>query len=131
MPRPPFVPYRPKLKRYAQSLRRDPTPAERKLWYEFLRDLPEKFTRQKPLGSAIADFYCARLLLVVEVDGDSHYTGPGASSDEHRTAMLKERQIRVLRFTNREVMEEFEGVCGRIRAALDESPASLGGRISL
>ena len=45
-----FVPYRRDLKPRSQSLRRDPSPAERKLWFEFLRDLPMKFTRQKPLG---------------------------------------------------------------------------------
>jgi very-short-patch-repair endonuclease len=55
----PFVPYRRDLKPRSQSLRRDPSPAERKLWFEFLRDLPFKFTRQKPLGHYIADFYCA------------------------------------------------------------------------
>jgi len=48
------------LTRRAQTLRRDPTPAEKKLWYEFLRDLPQKFTRQKPLGQYVADFYFPR-----------------------------------------------------------------------
>jgi very-short-patch-repair endonuclease len=62
-----FIPYRRDLKRPSQSLRRDPTPAERKLWYEFLRTLPIKFTRQKPLGHYIADFYCASERLVIEL----------------------------------------------------------------
>ena len=63
-----FVPYRRTLKPRSQALRRDPSPAERKLWYEFLRDLPAKFTRQKPLGHYIADFYCAKHRLVIELD---------------------------------------------------------------
>jgi very-short-patch-repair endonuclease len=89
MGHPPFIPYRRGLKSRSQSLRRDPTPAERKLWFEFLRDLPVRFTRQKPLGSYIADFYCASRLLVVEVDGDSHFSQRGAHYDANRTASLE------------------------------------------
>jgi very-short-patch-repair endonuclease len=51
-----LVPYCVRLKRPARELRGNLTVAERKLWYEFLRYLPQKFTRQKPLGSYIADF---------------------------------------------------------------------------
>ena len=107
-----FIPYRRDLKRPSQSLRRDPSPAERKLWYEFLSGLPVKFTRQKPLGHYIADFYCANARLVIEVDGDSHFSEDGVRYDTLRTLHLKSEGIRVLRFTNIEVMEEFEG-CAR------------------
>ena len=62
----PYLRYRGDLTKRAQSLRRDPTPAERKLWYELLSTLPHKFTRQKPLGSYIADFYCSSARLVIE-----------------------------------------------------------------
>jgi len=118
----PFVPYRRNLKRRSQSLRRDPTPAERKLWFEFLRDLPVKFTRQKPLGRYIADFYCASRLLVIELDGDSHYDERGQRYDERRTAELAGLGIRVLRLTNLEVMQTFEGVCAKIQDALEAKP---------
>jgi very-short-patch-repair endonuclease len=117
-----FVPYRRDLKPRSQSLRRDPSPAERKLWFEFLRDLPVKFTRQKPLGHYIADFYCASRMLVIEVDGDSHYTDTGERYDAARTARLGLEGIRVLRVSNLEVMREFEGVCQRIRDALARGP---------
>ena len=120
MGHPPFIPYRRSLKPHAQSLRRDPTPAERKLWFEYLRDLPIRFTRQKPLGHYIADFYCASRLLVIEVDGDSHFTASGASYDAGRTAFLESAGIRVLRVTNLEVMDQFEGVCQRITEALEK-----------
>ena len=118
----PFVPYRRNLKRRSQSLRRDPTPAERKLWFEFSRDLPVKFTRQKPLGRYIADFYCASRLLVIELDGDSHYDERGQRYDESRTAELAGLGIRVLRLTNLEVMQTFEGVCAKIQDALEAKP---------
>jgi very-short-patch-repair endonuclease len=114
----PFIPYRRSLTKGAQSLRRDPTPAERKLWFEFLRDLPVRFTRQKPLGHYIADFFCSSCRLVVEVDGDSHFTDRGEGYDTARTAALKSEGIRVIRVTNLEVMEQFEGVCQKIVQAL-------------
>jgi very-short-patch-repair endonuclease len=118
MAQPPFVEYRRRLKSPARSLRRDPTPAERKLWYEFLRDLPLRFTRQKPLGDYIADFYCSSRLLIIEVDGDSHFTNSGQCHDARRTAALELNGLRVIRFTNLEVLDQFEAVCQRIQDAL-------------
>ncbi|TAK83634.1 MAG: endonuclease domain-containing protein [Betaproteobacteria bacterium] len=103
-PRPPYIRYGRRLKARAQALRRDPTPAERKLWYEFLSSHPERFTRQKPLGRYIADFYCARRLLVIELDGDSHFTERAEKYDSSRTATLAAQGIRILRFTNAEVI---------------------------
>ena len=118
MTHPPFMNYRRALKRPARKLRRDPTPTERKLWFEYLRDLPEKFTRQKPLGEYIADFYCASRMLVIELDGDSHFTASAENYDQRRTASLEAQGIRVLRFTNLEVVQQFEAVCQRIEQAL-------------
>src|SRR5512138_244800 len=115
---PGFIQYRRKLKTASRSLRRQSTPAERKLWFEFLRDLPEKFTRQKPLGRYVADFYCSAHRLVIEVDGDSHFIGD--RRDEVRTAALEALGIRVIRFTNEDVMQRFEGVCMEIARVLRE-----------
>jgi very-short-patch-repair endonuclease len=88
------------------------------LWFEYLREVPHKFTRQKPLGEYIADFYCARKMLVIEVDGDSHFTAFGGRHDIRRTQSLEAQGVRVIRFTNLEVMEQFEAVCQRIEQAL-------------
>jgi very-short-patch-repair endonuclease len=115
-----IVPYNLPLKTPSRVLRREATPAERKLWYEFLSYLPEKFTRQKPLGSYIADFYCSSARLVIEIDGDSHFTASGQANDAQRTAVLAGLNVRVIRFTNLEVREQFEAVCLRIRQALAE-----------
>jgi very-short-patch-repair endonuclease len=119
MSHPPFIDYRRRLKRSARTLRRDPTPAERKLWFDFLRDCPAKFTRQKPLANYIADFYCASQRLVIELDGHSHFNDSAEDYDRRRTADLASRGLTVLRFTNLEVTEQFEGVCQRIRDALE------------
>jgi very-short-patch-repair endonuclease len=116
-----WVAYRHTLTPRAQSLRRDPTPVEKKLWFEFLRGLPYKFTRQKPIGRYIADFYCSRQRLAIELDGDSHYTDRAQGYDQARTAALRLQGIRVVRFTNLEVLENFEAVCGVIAATLEES----------
>lgn len=113
-----FFPYRRDLKSRSQSLRRDPSPAERKLWYEFLRGLPDKFTRQKPLARYVVDFYCSRQRLVIEVDGDSHFTDVAMAKDAARTAAIEGMGIKVLRLTNQEVMQDFEGACGKVLRAL-------------
>ena len=114
---PRITPYNLRLKTPSRRLRRDATPAERKLWFEFLSYLPERFTRQKPLGSYVADFYCSRLRLVIEIDGDSHFTATGKGRDAAALAALN---VRVIRFTNLEVREQFEAVCARIQEALRE-----------
>ena len=117
---PRITPYNLRLKTASRTLRREATPAERKLWFEFLSYLPEKFTRQKPLGSYIADFYCPRVRLVIEIDGDSRFTPGGEAHDDERTTALAALNVRVIRFTNLEVREQFESVCVRIQEALRE-----------
>lgn len=115
-----YVPYHPLLKARARALRHDPTPAERKIWFEFLRDQPHKFTRQKPLGRFIADFYCSSCALVIELDGDSHFSEMAQAYDEARTAAIARCGVRVIRFTNEDVMQRFEAVCEEIRRALSK-----------
>jgi len=61
------------------------TPWERKLWYEFLRQYPVRFQRQKAIGNYIADFYCAKARLVIELDGSGHCTAEQSQKDAVRT----------------------------------------------
>ena len=61
----------------ARKLRKDMTREERHLWYDFLREYPIRFLRQKVIGSYVVDFYCAAAKLVVELDGSQHYGGEG------------------------------------------------------
>ena len=114
--------YRRSLTKRAQNLRRDPSPAERKLWYELLRDLPQRFTRQKPIGRFVVDFYCQSRALVIEVDGDSHYDDEARRYDASRTAALEALGLRVLRFGNDDVTQRFEGMREAILRALDPAP---------
>ena len=96
---------------FAKELRKNMTKEERHLWYDFLRMYPIKFTRQKVLGKYIADFYCAKANIVIELDGSQHYEDEGLLNDEKRTQYLNELGINVIRISNLDVLKNFEGVC--------------------
>ena len=95
----------------AKTLRKNMTPWERKLWYDFLRDYPVRFQRQKAIGNYIADFYCARARLVIELDGGGHYTAEQARKDEMRTKDLESMNLTVVRICNLDIDRNFRGVC--------------------
>ncbi|MGS3142972.1 endonuclease domain-containing protein [Aeromonas sanarellii] len=100
--------------------RGNPTEPERRLW-QLLRagQLGVKFRRQQGIGPYIADFYCPERLLMIEVDGDSHFDERGLSHDKQRDAYMAALSLTVLRFSNREVMQNLPGVVVSIRAWLD------------
>jgi very-short-patch-repair endonuclease len=116
------LPYDPRLVERARELRRNMTPAEKKLWFGFLRDFRHRVLRQRPIDHFIVDFYCPQLRLVIEVDGESHFTEVGETSDSERTAVLEGYGLRVMRFNNQEVLRNLEGVCAAIEAVGDPSP---------
>ncbi len=116
------LPYNADLVFRAKTMRKNPTPAERKLWQDCLRHLPVRFLRQRPIEHFIVDFYSAALWLVIEVDGDSHFSEQGQAYDAERSTILEGYGLRVFRFTNRQVLEEFEGVCDTIGEFLSKSP---------
>lgn len=103
---------------YAKELRHKMTPQEKKLWYQFLRGYPVRFYKQRIISSYIADFYCAAVKLVVEVDGDQHYSEAAMRYDAARTLLFEDCGIQVLRFQNREVDLQFADVCERIDLAV-------------
>ena len=87
------------------------TKEERHLWYDFLKGLPQTVNRQKVIGNYIVDFYCASAKLVIELDGSQHYEQVGKERDAERDAYLLTLGITVLRYSNLDVYENFEGVC--------------------
>ncbi len=110
-----------KLVPAARVLRREMTTPERILW-RALRDRAlagAKFRRQLPLGPYVLDFAVLEQRLAIEIDGDTHAEPAHAAGDTQRTAWLVERGWRVLRFTNREVTENREGVLVVIGSALE------------
>ena len=109
-----------KLLDTARFLRRNMTPQEKHLWYDFLRLYPIKIYRQRIIDNFVADFYCHKAKLVIEIDGSQHYTPDGKTHDAARTEVLERYGLIVLRFTNGEVDNKFEGVCYMIDKAIRE-----------
>lgn len=107
---------------FARRLRKDMTPWERKLWYVFLRSYPVRFQRQKPIGKYIVDFYCARVRLIVELDGGGHYTAEQERYDTLRTAELEKARFTVIRFCNLDIDRNFQSVCQKIDKAVQSLP---------
>ncbi len=95
----------------AKTLRKNMTPWERKLWYDFLKSYPVRFQRQKAICNYIADFYCAKARLVIELDGGGHYTAIQTEKDELRTKELESMDLRVMRICNLDIDRNFSGVC--------------------
>lgn len=95
----------------AKELRYNMTPAERRLWFGFLRGYPVSFRPQKVVGRYILDFYSRKVRLAVELDGGQHFDRNSMQYDEQRTRFLEMNEIKVLRFSNNDVFEYFEDVC--------------------
>lgn len=102
---------RPQSKILRQSLRKNLTTPERQLWQRLRnKQLGVKFRRQHGIGPYIADFYCPECALVIELDGDSHFTDDAKQYDQQREKCMQTGGINTLRFTNNEIVENIEGV---------------------
>lgn len=103
----------------AGKLRKEPTPAERKLWSRIRNDqLGVNFRRHHAVGNYIPDFVCIEKKLIVELDGSQHLERE--EYDEERTKYLESEGYRVLRFWNNTVMKEIEGVTLAIARAIEK-----------
>ena len=98
----------------AKELRKSATPQENHLWYDFLSRYEIRFQRQKAIDNFIADFYCHKAKLIIEIDGSQHYTENGIQRDEFRTEILERYGLKVIRFTNRDIDRRFKEVCEHI-----------------
>ena len=103
-----------------RKLRRAMTEPEQKLWYRLREVGIAKFRRQHSVGPYIVDFYCAVAKLVIEVDGESHFTSNGKQDDWIRDDYLVAQGLKVLRFTNSEVMQNLDGVVQMIVNAVTQ-----------
>ena len=107
----------------ARKLRQEMTPHERKLWYLFLRKYPVKIYKQRIIDKFVVDFYCASAKLVIEIDGSQHYEDQGLAYDAERTAILESYDLKVIRYSNREIDREFAAVCEQIDCIIKERQA--------
>lgn len=101
----------PNLTKNAKILRKNMTKEERHLWYDFLKTLPITVNRQKVIGNYIVDFYIASSKLVIELDSSQHYEDKYKEADIIRDKYLNNLSITVLRYSNYDVNNNFEGVC--------------------
>ena len=101
------------------------TKEERHLWYDFLKNYPVRFSRQKVLGKYIVDFYSAQAKIIIELDGSQHYEPENIKKDAERTAFLAGYGLTILRIPNNEVMSNFLGVCEHIDTAVKQSLSQL------
>ena len=108
------LPYKSNMIPRAKQLRKNATPQERHLWYDFLCTYPVRFQRQKTIDSFVADFYCHAAKLVIEIDGSQHYEPQGRAYDAERTAILNKYGLKVLRYSNHEINTDFRAVCEHI-----------------
>ena len=114
--------YRNDLRLRARTLRNEMTDAERRLWWRLRSKqvLDVQFYRQKPIGSYIVDFYAPAAELVVEVDGGQHFEDAGVQHDVKRDAYLSAQGLKVLRFSNLEVLRDLDVVVDEIATVVEE-----------
>ena len=98
----------------AQQLRKEMTPEEKHLWYDFLKKLPFTVNRQKNIGNFIVDFYIANKNIVIEIDGRQHDMSEESAKDKERDFELLLLGIKVLRYTNKSINKKFSDVCDDI-----------------
>ncbi len=124
----PFIPYDKNLVSRARELRKDITEAEKIFWDKVLKSkklLNFKFTRQKPLDNFIVDFYCAKLRLVIEIDGEIHNFQK--ARDQERDNVLEEKfGLKIIRYKNEEVLNDTEKIIeDLVRRIHDTTPPDL------
>ena len=95
----------------SKALRKEMTKEERHLWYDFLKQLPETVHRQKVIGKYIVDFCIPKNALIIELDGSQHYIHENHENDVERDEFLSKQGFLVLRYTNRQINENFRNVC--------------------
>ena len=95
----------------AKELRKNVTPEEKHLWYDFLKNYPVQFNRQKVIGNYITDFYCKKANLVIEIDGAQHFEHDNSEYDKARTDYLNSVGIEVIRFLNKDINYNFNNTC--------------------
>ena len=108
----------PNLTGNSKSLRKNMTKEEKHLWYDFLKKLDITVNRQKVIGDYIVDFCISSAKLVIELDGSQHYEPDSKEYDKQRDEFLQSQGYTVLRFLNRDVNNNFEGVCLQIKKHL-------------
>ena len=114
-----------KLVPFSKELRNNMTKEERHLWYDFLRNYPVRFIRQKIIGKYIVDFYSAKAKIVIELDGSQHYVDGGIEYDKERNNYLEQYGLKVIHISNNDISTNFYGVCEFLDLEIKQSLSQL------
>ena len=108
--------YSTKLKKYSRALRNEMTEAEKLLWSKLRRKQLKgfQFYRQRIIGDFIVDFYCPKASLVIELDGGQHFSDEGIRKDKIRDLHLKRNGLKVLRYSDKDIFTNIEGILEEI-----------------
>ena len=104
----------------ARYLRKNMTKEELKLWLNFLKPLNAHMRRQKAIGNYVVDFYIASARLVIELDGSQHYIGNIQERDRSRDSFMENMGLKILRYSNDDINNNFSGVCEDIAKNIEE-----------
>jgi very-short-patch-repair endonuclease len=113
--------YKKELAAFSRQLRNNPTDAERYLWSKVrMKQISGyQFYRQKPLGKYIVDFYCPGAKLVIEIDGEDHFQKNKIAEDKKREEFLGTIGLKVLRFNNKDILSNIDGVIEQIALEME------------
>ena len=114
------------LRNRALKMRKSPTVEENKMWHILLKRMKPRFLRQYVMGNYIVDFYCPKLKLIIEIDGEQHYLPESEEYEKVRTAFLTKEGCKILRFYNSDINRKIKNVEHTVRGVCEERARVLG-----
>ena len=115
----------------AREMRKEQTPEEGKLWHLYLKKLEPCFSRQKLLGTYLVDFYCPKLKLVIEIDGEQHYLEENVAYEKRREDYFQKEGYKILRFYNSDINKKLKNTETTIYYSCIERAKELGIEIEI
>ena len=112
-------------------MRKEPTVEENKMWHILLKRMKPRFLRQYVIGNYIVDFYCPKLKLIIEIDGEQHYLPENEKYEQRRTKFLENEGYRILRFYNNDINRKIKNVEQTVRGGCEERARELGFNIEI
>ena len=105
-----MFPYNKTLTEFAQEFRKNMTPEEKRLWYDFLKYLPMTVKRQYVVANYILDFFIPSVNIAIELDGSQHFESEAKEADKQRDEDILSLGIKTLRYANTDINKNFDGV---------------------
>ena len=110
----------------AREMRKEPTEEENKLWHILLKNIIPRFVRQKIIGFYIVDFYCPKLKLIIEIDGEQHFWKENEEYEKRREQFLQNSGYKLLHFYNSDINKHIREAEHTIINACRERAEELG-----